>query len=218
MVKVISIAKICVTSPLLKALTSLLLIPCCMPHCHSTRIHKAFHIVAYLPKAITVKDLKGFWRWCVLYRTIWLLLDSIHRLVCGSFTKDHNVSETGSVSVLMWMGQDRPTQLGQSERVQWLRLTFSDGPNWVGLSCPIHLRTETDPVSETLWAFVKLPHTRQWIESKRSQIVLKNCEACRQPLLGNGSANMPVSMQRNNGVTWKLCSLRGPWGNYVTQQ
>jgi hypothetical protein len=49
-----------------------------------------------------------------LYRTIWLLLDSIHRLVCGSFTEDHNNSETGSVSVLRWMGQDKPTQLGPS--------------------------------------------------------------------------------------------------------
>jgi hypothetical protein len=28
--------------------------------------------------------------------------------------KDHNVSETGSVSVLSWMGQGRPTQLGPS--------------------------------------------------------------------------------------------------------
>jgi hypothetical protein len=25
-------------------------------------------------------------------------------------TKDHNVSETGSVSVLRWMGQDKPTK------------------------------------------------------------------------------------------------------------
>jgi hypothetical protein len=63
-------------------------------------------------------DLKGFWRWCMLYRTIWLLLDSVHRLVCGSFTKDHKVSETGSVSVLRWMGQGRPTQLGRSKRSQ----------------------------------------------------------------------------------------------------
>jgi hypothetical protein len=31
-------------------------------------------------------------------------------------TKDHNVSETGSVSVLRWMGKDRPTQLGPLER------------------------------------------------------------------------------------------------------
>jgi hypothetical protein len=31
-------------------------------------------------------------------------------------TKNHNVSETGSVSVLRWMGQDRPTQLGPLER------------------------------------------------------------------------------------------------------
>jgi hypothetical protein len=52
----------------------------------------------------------------MLYRTIWLFLDSVHRLICGSFAKDHNVSETGSVSVLRWMGQGRPTQLGPSER------------------------------------------------------------------------------------------------------
>jgi hypothetical protein len=31
-------------------------------------------------------------------------------------TKDHNVSETGSVSVLRWMGHDKPTQLGPLER------------------------------------------------------------------------------------------------------
>jgi hypothetical protein len=31
-------------------------------------------------------------------------------------TKDHNVSETGSVSVLRWKGQDKPTQLGPLER------------------------------------------------------------------------------------------------------
>jgi hypothetical protein len=29
--------------------------------------------------------------------------------------KSHNVSETGSVSVLRWMGQDEPTQLGPLE-------------------------------------------------------------------------------------------------------
>jgi hypothetical protein len=27
--------------------------------------------------------LKGFWRWCMLYRAIGLVLDFIHRLVCG---------------------------------------------------------------------------------------------------------------------------------------
>jgi hypothetical protein len=30
--------------------------------------------------------------------------------------KYHNISETGSVSVLRWMGQDKPTQLGPLER------------------------------------------------------------------------------------------------------
>jgi hypothetical protein len=33
--------------------------------------------------------------------------------------------------------------------VQWLRLTLSKGSNRVGVFSPFHLRTETDPVSET---------------------------------------------------------------------
>jgi hypothetical protein len=63
----------------------------------------------------------------MLYRAIGLVLDSIHRLVCGRQKKSLD---------------------------QWLRLALSNGPNWVGLSYPIHLRTETDPVSETLWYFL----------------------------------------------------------------
>jgi hypothetical protein len=35
---------------------------------------------------------------------------------CMWKTKDHNVSETGSVSIFKWMGQDKPTQLGLLER------------------------------------------------------------------------------------------------------
>jgi hypothetical protein len=33
--------------------------------------------------------------------------------------------------------------------VQWLRLALSKGHNWVGFFSPLHLRTETDLVSET---------------------------------------------------------------------
>jgi hypothetical protein len=33
--------------------------------------------------------------------------------------------------------------------VQWFRLALSKGPNWVYVFPPPHLRTETDPVSET---------------------------------------------------------------------
>jgi hypothetical protein len=40
------------------------------------------------------------------------------------------------------------------------------------LTICLNLRMETDPVSEMSWSFVKLPHTRRWTESKRSQIVL----------------------------------------------
>jgi hypothetical protein len=50
----------------------------------------------------------------MMYRTMRVILDFIHRLVY--MTKNHSVSETGSVSVLRWMGQGRPTQLGPLER------------------------------------------------------------------------------------------------------
>jgi hypothetical protein len=82
--------------------------------------------------------LKGFWRWCMLYRAIGLVLDFIHRLVCGRLKIPQRFGD--------WICL-RP-------QVQWLRLAVSNGPSWVGLSCPIHLRTETDPVSKTLWYFL----------------------------------------------------------------
>jgi hypothetical protein len=54
-------------------------------------------------------DFKGFWRWCMMYRTIRFILDFIHRLVY--MTKNHNVSETGSVSVRRWMGPDPVSEM-----------------------------------------------------------------------------------------------------------
>jgi hypothetical protein len=39
-------------------------------------------------------------------------------------TKNHNVSETGSVSILRWMGQDRPTQLDPLERASLNHWTY----------------------------------------------------------------------------------------------
>jgi hypothetical protein len=47
-------------------------------------------------------------------------------------TKNHNVSETGSVSVLRWMGQDKPTQLGPLERASlnhWTMVRVQNKPN-----------------------------------------------------------------------------------------
>jgi hypothetical protein len=55
-------------------------------------------------------------------------------------TRKHNVSESWYVSVLRWRG------IGV---VHWLRLALSKGPNTKYVSSP-HLRTETDPLSETL--------------------------------------------------------------------
>jgi hypothetical protein len=46
--------------------------------------------------------------------------------------KFHNVSETGSVSVLRWMGQENPTQLGPLERAS-LNHLFS--PSCIFMLC-----------------------------------------------------------------------------------
>jgi hypothetical protein len=86
----------------------------------------------------------------MLNRAIGLILDSIHRLVCGR--QKNNVSETGSVSVLRWMGQDKPTQLGPLERVERASLNHRSSLRNVVVFC--------------------LPHTRRWIESKISPIAL----------------------------------------------
>jgi hypothetical protein len=91
-------------------------------------------------------------------------LKYVHR---PEFTIEHNVSEIGSVSILMWEGEN-PALLGPLERanlshwakeltsitgslteVQLLRLALSKGPNRAGVSSS-HLRTKTDLVSETL--------------------------------------------------------------------
>jgi hypothetical protein len=43
--------------------------------------------------------------------------------------------------------------------VQWLRLALSEGPNWVGVFPPSHMRTKTDPVSETsCFLFSRIPN------------------------------------------------------------
>jgi hypothetical protein len=59
-------------------------------------------------------------------------------------TRKHNFSEIGSASVLRWGGWETPTM------IQWLRLALSKGPNRVGVFQHPHLRTVTNPVSETL--------------------------------------------------------------------
>jgi hypothetical protein len=102
----------------------------------------------------------------VLYRTIGLILDSIHHLVCR-----------------------------RQKTTTFRRLDLS--PSSVGLSYPIHLRTETDLVSETLRFFCFL-HARRWIESKISPIVLPVLIAPNASYTSiiRGRYNMPTSSGR----------------------
>jgi hypothetical protein len=78
-------------------------------------------------------DTIGFWRWCITHRNIGFS-DFVHR---PDFSKYQWKNTTFRKLDLL---------------VQWLRLAFSKGPNRVGVFP--HLRTETDPVSETLCFFI----------------------------------------------------------------
>jgi hypothetical protein len=54
-------------------------------------------------------------------------------------------------------------EMGVTWVVQWLRLALSKGPNWVGVFSSLHLRTETDPLSE-----MSPENTGRWKRSKFS--------------------------------------------------
>jgi hypothetical protein len=63
-------------------------------------------IVDRLERILTmVYGVQSYWAYYGLYPSS-----------CMWKTKDHNVSETASVSVLRWMGQNKPSKLGPLER------------------------------------------------------------------------------------------------------
>jgi hypothetical protein len=64
-------------------------------------------------------------------------------------TRNSNVWETGSVSVLRWRERGAYS-IGSLD--QWLRLALSRRPNRVDIFPSPYLRTETDPVCETLFS------------------------------------------------------------------
>jgi hypothetical protein len=80
----------------------------------------------------------------------------------------------GRIDLLSWGRQKELASITELESSFW-RAQLSRS------TLPIHLRTETDPVSETLWSFVKRPNKRRWTESKRSQIVLYNTHHRQNP-------------------------------------
>jgi hypothetical protein len=63
------------------------------------------------------KDFKWFWRWCITQNYCFFSFSIVW------YSREHDVSETGSVSVLRWRWKRR--------HLQWLRLALSKGPNWV---------------------------------------------------------------------------------------
>jgi hypothetical protein len=92
--------------------------------------------------------------------------------------KEHNVSETASVSVLRRKGVETPLiHLGPLERVNivvhWSRLVISNGPNWVGSPHP-HPKSQITTHSCTDLGFPLTERTNvlcQWA---------RNCQFCAQ--------------------------------------
>jgi hypothetical protein len=100
---------------------------------------------------------------------------------CMWKTKAHNVSETGSVSVLKWMGQDKPTQLGPLERGSLRNVV---------VFC--------------------LPHTRRWIESETSPIALYNIHHRQNPFKSVRDTELRSRRLTTCVVMWP-CSTAWSW-------
>jgi hypothetical protein len=92
-------------------------------------------------------DSKGFWRWCINSDYCVLGLCPLSGILK---TREHNILKTGSVSVLRW-GGETPTLLDPLERPNLNHWSGTSRPRTQNSRClPPPLRTETDPVSETL--------------------------------------------------------------------
>jgi hypothetical protein len=110
--------------------------------CHvistSLLLHVDMNIYKAQSQTVRRVNSKGFWRRCMT-QNCWVIgLFPSSRILEN---RKHDVSETGSVSVLRWRGENTRTQLGPLERadlnVQWFRLGLSKGPNWVGVFSPL---------------------------------------------------------------------------------
>jgi hypothetical protein len=83
-----------------------------------------------------VVDSIGSWRWCITHR-----IKGFSDFVQHPDSKEleDKITTFRKLDVFPFSGEGR----------QWLRSALSKGPNRVGVSP--HLKTETDPVSETSW-------------------------------------------------------------------
>jgi hypothetical protein len=69
--------------------------------------------------------------------------------------------------------------------VQWLRLAISKGPSWAGVFSLLHLRTETDPVSEmSCFQFCRIPDDGK---SPETQWFCNSIITCITTLIFNNS-------------------------------
>jgi hypothetical protein len=110
--------------------------------------------------------------------------------------------------------------LEENQDVQWMRLALSKWPNRVGVF--LHLRTETDPVSETSWFSCNYLESGQWTKSENP--VIRELYGTHQVLSyaedisligGNINAiqkNTRVLLDDSNEVELKS----EPKGNFVT--
>jgi hypothetical protein len=110
-------------------------------------------------------DSTGFLRWCITHRINWFS-DFVHRPDSKEL-EDKNTTFR-KLDLFPSSGEGRHLLL-----VQWLRLTLSKGPNRVCVSP--HLRTETDPVSETSCLTSDSLESGRWTKSENPLIIYLRC-------------------------------------------
>jgi hypothetical protein len=85
--------------------------------------------------------------------------------------------------------------------VQWLRSALSKGPNWVGVFSPLHLRMETDPVSETsCFLFSSIPDDEKVQKPSNSLCYIPSSE----PFLIDFISDMKLNV-KNTTLRFLIC-------------
>jgi hypothetical protein len=92
-----------------------------------------------------------YWILMFIYRIVGLL-DFLHRPVF------YRIENTTFRKLDLFSSSDEGGRRHLHSWAQWLRLALSKEPNWVGVYSHLHLRTETDPVSESsCFLFSRIP-------------------------------------------------------------
>jgi hypothetical protein len=166
-----------------------------------------------------------FWMtWAVIYHNVYRCKFSIHFHFCtqnywvfGPFSssgvlRNRNMtfrklnlfpsSGEGGRRHLLSVGPEK-------ERISITGLALSKGPNWVGVFSPLHMRMETNPVSETS-CFYSLEY--QTMEKTKNPVILCTIHHRQNPLESTSISNCPcllISFKSKYDILLSVSSFIG---------